>query len=170
MRRPTTEEAAEFYQKYIDRVPGEDFLSYLKDSLTSTTAALTALSDEQWEHRYAPGKWSLKESWMHVIDTERIMAYRALRVARGDETALPGFHQDAYIPNMNASNRTPASVIEEYRATRLASISMFEHFTEEMLDRMGTASQTPISALALGFIIGGHELHHIALMEERYLA
>jgi len=170
MRRPASGESAEFYQKYINRVPGEDFLAQLTSALGTTTQALEALTDEQWDHRYAPGKWSLKESWIHVIDTERVMMYRALRVARNDQTPMPGFDQDTYVPNSEAENRTPASIIEEYRLTRMASMAMLKHFSAEMLGRMGTASNAPISARALGFIIAGHELHHIALMEEKYLA
>ena len=101
--------------------------------------------------------------------TERVFTYRAMRVARNDQTPLPGFEQDDYVPNSDASNRSAKSIIEEYKALRNSTIQLFQNFSQEQLDRRGTASGHPISTLALGFITAGHEVHHMKIIKERYL-
>lgn len=169
MRRPSIKEASDFYFRYIQQVKGDDFLHTLKESAESTPVFLHALTPAQWNHRYASGKWNIKEVVVHVADSERIFAYRALRIARGDKTPLPGFEQNDYVPLSNASARSPESIINEYRAVRNATLAMFNNFDHDMLNQMGTASDTPVSALALGFIIAGHEQHHLNILKERYL-
>lgn len=169
MKRPLPHEAADFYFRYINQVKGDDFRQTLTASLESTPALLTALTSSQWEHRYAPTKWNIKEVIVHIIDSERIFAYRALRIARGDNTPLPGFEQNDYVPLSKASARSPESIISEYKAVRNATLEMFKNFDEEMLSQTGTASDTTISVLALGFIIAGHEQHHLNILHERYL-
>ena len=169
MRRPLDHENAAYYTRYIDQVDGVDFLRPLKTNLESTCNFLMSLSEEEWNFNYAPGKWNIKEVVMHMIDTERIFAYRALRIARDDSTPLAGFDQDAYVPESNANQRSGHSIIEEYQAVRKASIVMFQHFSDAMLTRLGTASGNPFSALALGFIIVGHENHHLSILRDRYL-
>ena len=106
---------------------------------------------------------------LHIIDTERVFAYRAMRVARNDKTPMPGFEQDDYVPNSNASQRSASSVIEEYAALRNSTIQLFQNFSEDQLNRIGTASGFPISTLALGFILAGHEAHHMRIIREKYL-
>lgn len=169
MRRPTSNEASDFYFRYINQVKGDDFLQTLQVCADSTPALLNTLTPAQWDYRYAPDKWSIKEVMVHVIDSERIFAYRALRIARGDKTPLPGFEQNDYVPQSKASTRTPESIIQEYIAQRNATIEMFRYFDEDMFNQMGTASDMPISALALGFIVAGHEQHHLNILHERYL-
>ena len=169
MRRPTPNEASDFYFRYINQVKGDDFMQALKESAENTPTFLSTLTPSQWEHRYAPNKWSIKEMMVHVTDSERIFAYRALRIARGDKTPLPGFEQNDYVPLSKASDRSPESIMSEYRAVRNATIEMFKNFDKDMLSQIGTASNTPVSVLALGFIIAGHEQHHLNILQERYL-
>ena len=170
MKRPEQHEASGYFWGYIDKVPEMDFQHVLRTSLAESVLTLNELSDSQWDYRYEKGKWSIKEAWLHVIDTERIMAYRALRIARNDKTPLMGFEQDDYVPFSHADKRSPASILEEYSAVRTATLRQFEHYDEEVLDRLGTASNSPFSVRALGFIIAGHERHHMKIIKERYLS
>ncbi|MFT4664283.1 MAG: putative damage-inducible protein DinB [Polaribacter sp.] len=169
VRRPLPEESPQYYKTYIDKVPQEDFLSFLKTSSSEITAFLKGLSEEQWMHRYAPDKWSIKEMMLHIVDTERIMAYRALRISRGDKTPLPGFEQDDYVPFSKADQRSSASIISEYDAVRQASVQLFEYLDDSHLKTVGVASGNPFTPRALGFVLAGHEVHHMQVLKERYL-
>jgi hypothetical protein len=169
IRRPFQHENAAFYTKYIDKVEGGDAIKVMKDNLVTTPRFLQNLNMETWHHRYAPEKWNVKEVMIHVIDTERIFAYRALRIARMDQTPMAGFDQDAYVACSGAESRSPQSILEEYVAVRMATIVLYQNFTDEMMVRMGTASDNPFSTLALSFIIAGHENHHLQILHERYL-
>lgn len=169
LKRPEPKESNDYYKKYIEQVDGDNYLSALKMLLPKTVAFLNSLDDAKWNYRYAAGKWSIKEVMMHILDTERIMACRALRIARNDKTPMPGFEQDDYIPFTDAENRSPTSIIEEYKAVRAATIAMFQYFNDDMLSRVGTASGNPFTPRALGYIIAGHELHHLQIVRQRYL-
>ncbi len=169
LKRPETRESHDFYKTYINQVNGDNFLKVLEESLPKTIAFLNSLNPEKWNYRYADGKWSVKEVMLHVIDTERIMAYRALRIARNDKTPLAGFDQDDYIPYVEAESRSPESIIEEFKSVRNATIEMYKYFSDEMLSSVGTASGNPFTARALGFVIAGHEAHHLKIVRERYL-
>ena len=169
MKRPEKHEASGYFWGYIDKVPEEDFVEVLRNTLTQSIATLDALTEDQWLYRYEPGKWSVKEACLHVIDTERIMSYRALRIARNDKTPLMGFEQNDYVPFSNADKRSAASILREYEAVRMATLRQFEHYDEEVLNRLGTASNSPFSVRALGFIIAGHERHHMKIIKERYV-
>ncbi len=168
-KRPGEKESNEYFRKYIQLVPNDNFLEMLENSTIQTTAFLKTLDDAQWNYRYADGKWSVKEVWLHVIDTERVMAYRALRFARNDKTPLPGFEQDDYTPFTDAENRSPESILREFNAVRNATLELFRNFNNEMLDRLGTANGSPFTPRALGFVIAGHEIHHLNIIKERYL-
>ncbi len=168
-QRPAAQESHDYYKLYIGQVPGDDFMSVLNNLNTSTTQLLENLPTEKWDYRYAEGKWSIREVLLHIIDTERIMAHRALRIARNDMTPMPGFDQDDYIPYCDADARSIPSLLQEYRAVRAATLAQFDYFNDEMLARIGTASERPFSPRALGFIIAGHELHHLNVLHERYL-
>ena len=170
LKRPEPKESNSYYAKYVEQVDGNNFMSALEMILPKTVVFLNSLDAAKWNYRYADGKWSIKEVMLHILDTERIMAYRALRIARNDKTPIPGFEQDDYIPFTDAENRSPASIIEEYKAVRKATIEMFRHFNDDMLSRVGTASGNPFTPRALGYIIAGHELHHLRIVKERYLA
>lgn len=169
LKRPLPQESNNYYKKYVEQVDGNDFLYVLKMLLPKTVTLLNSLDAAKWNYRYAADKWSIKEVMLHILDTERIMAYRALRIARNDKTPMPGFEQDDYIPFTDVGNRSPQSIIEEYTAVRKATISMFQYFNDEMLGRVGTASGNPFTPRALGYIIAGHELHHLQIVKERYL-
>ena len=167
-RKPQDHESLDYSKTYIRKVPGYDFLSVLQQSLAKNLAKLHTLSEEQWNAKYADDKWTVKEVLIHIMDTERIFAYRALRIGRGDEKPLQGFDQNDYVPNSEAAQRSISSLLEEYELLRRSTIALFKNMSTEMLDRMGTASGGPFSALALGFMIAGHEIHHWEIFEERY--
>ena len=168
-RRPTQKEYSPYYEGYINQISGDNFLEALKNGLNSTVQFFEELPAEKWDYKYAPEKWSIKEVLVHILDAERVFAYRAMRVARNDMTPLPGFDENEYVPNSYAENRTPESIIEEFKALRISTIHLFQYFNTEQLGRVGTASNHPVSPLALGFITAGHEIHHIKIIKERYL-
>lgn len=168
-KRPENHESHDYFKLYINQVPGDDFLLILKNALVSSMDFFKNLPADKWDYRYAEGKWSIKEVLMHIMDTERIFAYRALRIARNDKTPLQGFEQDDYVPFYDAGNRSVDSLLQEFEAVRQATIAQFQYFDEAMLDRMGTASEHPVSVRALGYMIAGHEIHHLNVTRERYL-
>src|SRR5512133_434383 len=161
--RPAQSEHNPYYSKYIDLVEGEDVLSALKSQLRETIAFLNCVSNEESVSRYAPGKWSVREVVGHVIDTERIFAYRALRIARGDTTPLPGFEQDDYIAAAQFDGRPWDLLLEEFAAVRRANLLMFPGLTRQAGHHRGVVNNNPIPARALAYIIAGHELHHVAV-------
>ena len=166
--RPAAGEFIEYYKKYIDLVPGEDALPALRSQIGETARLLRPLDDTKALHRYAPGKWSVKEVVGHLADGERVFAYRALRMGRGDETPLPGFDENAYVPAGRFDRRSLADVVQEYESVRAASLALFGSMDEEALVRRGVANNAPITVRALAWIVAGHELHHRGLLIERY--
>lgn len=130
---------------------------------------MASIPVEKWHYSYAEGKWSIAEVMLHLVDAERVFQYRALRIARKDQTPLSGFDHDAYVPVSGAGKRSRESIIEEYKAVRQASISLFSTFDAEVLQRKGKASNSAISVGALGFIMCGHQKHHRNIIRERYL-
>jgi hypothetical protein len=141
----------------------------LERQLGETLALLGGLSEEQAGARYEPGKWSVKELVGHVVDTERIFAYRALRFARGDRTPIPGFEQDPYVAGGNFDARTLRDLADEFACVRRATVALLRHLGEDAWRRTGTASDNEVSVRALAHIIAGHELHHLNVLRERYL-
>jgi uncharacterized damage-inducible protein DinB len=168
--RPDASEFLPYYGKYIDRVPGGDLLQTLRTQLDGTLALVRGLPEERGGHRYAPGKWSIREVLGHVIDAERIFAYRALRIARADGTPLASFDENAYAQNSGADARTLADLAEELAHVRLGNLALFRSLDDAALARRGTASDATVSVRALIWIIAGHEAHHVSLLRERYLA
>jgi len=167
--RPQKSDYADHYEKYIALVPGGDFLEILEHQHAALLRLLSPLTDAQGDFRYAPGKWSIKEVIGHISDAERIFAYRLLRIARGDETPLASFEQDPYIETGNFSARKLSDLSDEFAAVRKASVALIRSLDEKAWVRRGTASQKEVTALALGFIIAGHERHHSMILEQRYL-
>lgn len=167
-RRPAAHESMEYSKTYIRKVENADFIAVLTQSLIKNLTKLQTLTEDQWNSRYAADKWTIKEVLIHILDTERIFAYRALRVSRNDKLPMQGFEQNDYVHYYEVAHRSPASLIEEYELLRRSTISLFKNMSTEMLDRMGIASGGPFSALALGFMITGHEIHHWEILEERY--
>jgi uncharacterized damage-inducible protein DinB len=167
--KPAPEEYAPDYGKYISLVPTGDLIGHLGSQAAETAALLRGLPAEKGDFRYAEGKWSVKELVLHVIDMERVFAYRALCIGRGDATPLPGVEQDDYVPNCNAANRTLTDLADEFEAVRRATVLLLRGFDEAAWSRTGTASDNRITARALAHIIAGHELHHLGILRERYL-
>jgi len=146
-----------------------DLFDALRQSNKLTIEMVRAIPEDKGAYRYQPGKWSIKELLCHMMDAERIFAYRALRFARNDKTALSGFEENDYAPEANAHARTVAQLAEEMERLRHATIDLFASLTPAMLARTGTANKTEISVLNLGYIIAGHESHHRKILSERYL-
>ncbi len=168
--RPEPNEYAPYYEKYVSLVKEDDVLGALRRQIDDSLATLRAVSPEESLRRYAPGKWSLREVVGHLIDTERIFAYRALRFARADRTELPGFEQDSYAPAAKSDERSWADLLTEMELVRRANVLMFEGLPDEAWSRRGVASQNEMSVRALAYNIAGHELHHMKIVRERYLA
>ena len=167
--RPADGDFLPYHANYIRLVPvGADPLATLRAQAQEVRAAFAPLTEAQAKRAYAPGKWTPKEMLLHQIDTERIFAYRALRFARGDGQNLPGFEQDDYVAHSGANARPLASLLAEYEAVRAASLTLFESFTDEQLDRRGTANGGPLTVRALLYILPGHEAHHLNIFRERY--
>ncbi len=164
-------EYASFYGGYIDLVKSDvTVVEALNQSFSLVLEYFENLSEENANFRYAQDKWSLKEMLLHCIDTERIMVYRALRFSRNDTTELPGFDQDIYVLESEASKKNIAQLIEEYKSVRNATLSLFKGFSTEQLKRTGIANGKRMSVRALGFVISGHELHHLNICKERYIS
>ena len=167
--RPETNEFAEYYGKYINLVPDANILNTLKEQHAGTTEFISKLSEEQGRLRYDEGKWSIKEVIGHLIDCERIFAYRALRFARNDKVELAGFDQNGYVENGDFDVRTLPDLAREYSHVRAATLDLFENLNEEAWSRRGTANESEITVRAIAWIIGGHEIHHIAGIRSNYL-
>lgn len=165
----TIHEYNPFYQTYINKAQNVELKQGLRESFAYVFEFLNAIPEHKLEFRYAENKWTIKEVIQHVIDAERIFSYRALRIARQDQTPLPGFEENNYVPASFANNRSRAELLADYKAVRQATLSLFDSFTNDMLLQMGTASNSPISVRALGFITIGHENHHCQIIKERYL-
>lgn len=166
--RPEPDEIPAHYVGYIERVPESDPVSVCASQIEETTALLRGLSEKDALYRYAPGKWSIKEVVGHLADTERIMSYRALRIARGDVTPLPSFDENAYVPVGKFDSRSLSDLTGELRTVRAATLALFRTFDADAWLRRGIASGKPISVRALGFIIPGHERHHLQVLRTRY--
>lgn len=163
-----TDEYQPYYANYIGYVGDISILTALDESAAQLTDYLTHVEEDRSNFAYAPGKWTIAQSLQHVIDTERIFGYRALAIARGDETALPGFDQNDYAAVADVSGRRLPDMVEEFRTVRQATRQLFLSFTEADLLRTGTMSGGPASVRALGFIISGHAYHHAKLYREKY--
>jgi uncharacterized damage-inducible protein DinB len=159
-----------FYKNYVKQVDTTDMLTAMRLSGYRTLELVHSIPEKKIDYRYADGKWSIRELLCHMVDAERIFAYRALRFARNDKTNLPGWEENDYAPQANAANRSLKKIADEMQHLRTANIDMFEGFTEEMLTRKGIANNNEMSVIALGFIIPGHETHHRNILKERYLS
>lgn len=168
-KRPAKNEYAPYYHTYIGKVEGDDIIQILKDRKESFIAFMQSLPEDKWLYKYGEDKWTIKEAVIHIIDTERIFAYRALRAARNDQAPMAGFDQDQYVPNSNANNRSISSIINEFSLLRDSNIAMLENVNAEMAGRLSEASGLPVTARSLAFMMAGHEIHHHQIIEERYL-
>ena len=168
--RPEPGEYAPFYHRYISLVAGSDILMTLDAQRRQTMLLLSGRDQSDGDFRYAPDKWTAKEVMGHVCDTERIFAYRALRIARGDPTPIEGFEQDDYVRNGPFARAPLAEIIEDYIAVRRATITLLRNLDEAAWARRGVANRNEVSVRALAYIIAGHEFHHRRILEEKYFA
>jgi hypothetical protein len=159
-----------FYKNYVKQIEETDLLQALRISGHRALELVHSIPEGMEDHRYADGKWTIRELLCHMIDGERIFTYRALRFARNDKTPLSGFEENDYAPQANASGRSIQKIAAEMAHLRSATIDLFEGFTPEMLIRKGTANKNELSVIVLGFIIAGHETHHCNILKERYLS
>jgi hypothetical protein len=167
--RPELESIPAAYRNYVAMVTENDLIEALRLSMERIQTLVSGIPESRAGHRYAEGKWSIGEVLCHLMDCERVFAYRALRFARGDRTPLAGFDQDVYAPQANAAARTLDRIGSEMAHLRICTIELFDSFTPEMLDRKGEVNHNVLSAAALGYIIAGHDRHHWKVMQERYL-
>ena len=164
----TPNAVSNYHQHYIDLIKTDDILSELKKQGDEFTDYLSKLTEQQGNYNYAKGKWTIKEIVGHIADAERVFAYRALRFARNDKTALPGFEQDDYVAATDFNKRTLAELMEELRLIRASNLALFKSFTNEELKRTGTASNNFYTVNSLLYIIAGHEKHHLNVLREKY--
>lgn len=167
--KPQADEYAESYGKYVSLVPEGDVVETLSRQSGETLALLRSIPESRAGHAYEPGKWSIRQLVGHVIDGERIFAYRALAIARGDQQPLPGMEQDEYMEHARFDERTLESLCEEFEHVRRANVLMMRGFDAEAWARRGVASDNEVSVLALAHIIAGHELHHLGVLRVKYL-
>lgn len=164
-----TEYQADF-GKYVSLVPDGDILTVLGKQIEETTDLLNSIPESRASFRYAPDKWSIKQLVGHLIDSERIFAYRALRFARNDKTPLPGYEQDDYVSNATFDDCTLSELAAEFESARKSTLFLFKHLDENAWMRRGLANDAEASVRALAHIIAGHELHHREILRSRYLS
>ncbi len=168
-RRPDSSEYDSYYETYVSKVGNGDVIEVLRTTGSRAAEILASVPAERLDFRYADGKWSVREVIGHMIDAERVFSYRALCFARGDETPLPGMDQDVFMARADFGGRSHESLVDEFRCLRAANVALFSSFSEEVLDRGGVASDSPVTVRALIHIIAGHVIHHLHVLQERYL-
>ncbi|MBS1511731.1 MAG: DinB family protein [Bacteroidetes bacterium] len=169
MPKPNPATHPGYFQRYISQVPEDDLTAAFQNQLPVMTAFFKNISEEKSAYAYAEGKWTIKELLQHMIDTERIFAYRSLCFARHEQQSLPGFDENTYAANSNANKRKWSELIDEFLSVRQTTEILFSSFTEAALNHSGIANNNPCTALSMGFTAIGHVYHHIAVMKERYL-
>ncbi|MBK8248962.1 MAG: DinB family protein [Gemmatimonadetes bacterium] len=168
-QRPAVGEHAPYYSTYVSHVADGDILATLAAQHDHTQVLLRGIPESRGGHRYAEGKWSIREAVGHMIDTERVFSYRAMSFARGDETHLPAFDENTWVANGFFDERSLASLADEFRAARAASLALLGHLNATEWSRVGKASVAHMSVRAAAWVIAGHELHHVGILKSRYL-
>lgn len=158
----------EFYQGYIKAAGTGELVPLLLKSGDDFITFCRRLTEQQGLYKYAPDKWSIKDLILHLTDSERVFAYRAMRFARNDNTELSGFDQDLYVPEGKADDRSIHNLISEFTNVRAASVDLFTSFSQEIRQRKGIASGVEMSVEMIGYIISGHLIHHMNIIQERY--
>ena len=167
--RPEKNEYAPYYDRYVLLVPDGEVVETLERQSEDTLALLRGVGEERAAHRYEEDKWSIKQVVGHLVDTERIFAYRALAIARGEQKPLPGMDQNEYMAGANFDARTLADLAEEFKHVRRANVLMLRGLPVEAWSRRGVASDNEVTVRALAYIIAGHEAHHVQILRTRYL-
>lgn len=168
MSQFSIEEIPTFYHRYVEPLKGKSLIDILETTGRKTQAFLKDLEESNGDFRYSAGKWSVKEVICHMLDAERVFCFRAMTFARNDKTALPGFDENTYAPQANAEARTIAQLAQEASRLRATTIDLFKSFSNEMLSRTGVANKGDFTVRGIGYIIAGHELHHLTILQERY--
>ncbi|MBC9796363.1 DinB family protein [Sinomicrobium weinanense] len=158
-----------YYSNYVLILDETELMEALRNTEEELLTFIKELPEDRLSYRYAEGKWSIAEVIQHIVDTERIFTYRALRFARNDQTDLPGYEQNDYVPFSEADKRTKEELLVDFKATRLNTVSLFRTFSDEMLMRSGRADGNLMSVRAVGFIVSGHLMHHLKVLRERYM-
>jgi len=162
-------EYADFYKSYIQVLEDVELIEELEICLHEFIKFVQNIPMDKFDYRYEVGKWTIKEIIQHLIDSERILSYRALRISRDDKTPLPGFNENDYVDNSNGNDRNLQGLLTELAVVRQATLSLFNSFSQEQLTKIGIASNHEVSVRAIGFIIIGHQKHHQKIFAERYL-
>jgi uncharacterized damage-inducible protein DinB len=168
-KRPESFEYPPYSEGYVSLVPDGDIVATLTKQLEETLALIKNIPEDRGTFRYAEGKWSIKELIGHVIDSERIFAYRALRFGRGDATPLSGFEQDDYVKGASFDKRSLSDLLNEYEHVRRSTIALFANLDESAWNLRGTSNNSEVSVRGLAFILAGHERHHVEILRTRYL-
>jgi hypothetical protein len=166
--RPDQTEFAPYFQRYLDLVPEDDIIPALKEQMTRTAEILGQVDEERADYRYAPDKWTIKQVVGHMGDTERILAFRALSISRGEKNPLPGFDEDSYVRGADFDGWPYGDLVDALGIVRRANVMMFSHLTLQQWQRRGVANETPTSVRGLAYTILGHERHHLRVLRERY--
>lgn len=169
IKRPEPGEYAAHHEVYVLAAQGEDLASALRHAADEEDRIFNLVPEDRWEYRYAPGKWSIKEVYQHIIDVERVFVYLALAVARNDRNNLPNMDENAYQVEARTDQRTIEEVMRDLRAVRQGTIELFEGLDDTALGRLGTLQGKRTTSPALGWIIAGHAEHHLRIVRERYL-
>lgn len=164
-----TNEYSKFNVTYIQPLENVNLIEELEICLHDFIRFVQNIPMDKFDYRYADEKWTIKDIIQHIIDAERILSYRALRISRNDQTPLPGFEENSYVEHTNANARSIQQLLTEMAAVRQSTLLLFKSFTQEQLQLIGTASDNPISVRAIGFIMIGHQKHHQTIFKERYL-
>lgn len=169
IKPPKDGDYPEYFKRYISLVSGDDLIGYFQTQKETLGNFISSLPEDKLHYRYAEDKWTVLDVVQHIIDSERIFAYRALTFARADKAELPGFEENDYARIADTSKRTGESIRKEFEAVRNSTIALLESLDETAVNRRGTANGQSISVRAIGYIIAGHELHHVGVIKERYL-
>ena len=160
---------ADFYQSYIDLMKDNDFREGIRKNTKEFRRVMESVPRKKYDYRYAEGKWTIRQILQHLIDAERVFAYRALRLSRMDPTPLPGWDQDQWILHDGAAERRWKDLLEEFRAVRDSTQYLFDSLSDEQLRFVGTVRERPLNAFTIGYVLPGHVAHHLVILEERYL-
>jgi uncharacterized damage-inducible protein DinB len=167
--RPDPSEYPPYFATYLAKVPAGDLLEILEGQWEELGCLLEELDDDAADFRYAEGKWSVKELMGHLLDAERIFAYRMLCIARGEQAPLPGFDENAYVAHGGFSARPLEALLEEYDLIRGSTLALLRGLDEASFSRKGISNKNPVTVRALAWILAGHEHHHLGILKERYL-
>ncbi|MCB0733844.1 MAG: DinB family protein [Flavobacteriales bacterium] len=169
MTKPLAESIPVYYRPYLEGVQSQQVMDALQEELEGFQKLFGKLTAAQLNFSYGPDKWTMRQLWLHLMDTERVMSYRAMRFARGDRTELPGFEQDDYVLAPGLTDRSRKSLMDEWNAVRESTLTLFKSLNADELKREGIANGYVMSVNALGFIIAGHMIHHLKVVRDRYI-